>query len=689
MNRLLQRVWVVVLLSLFTSGVLHAQATQQPPQTFLFDRSVSIDEFTGTWCGYCPFGAYALDSMMERMGNRLVVCSFHDQDEVSIQPVHDTLAKDRALDGWPEASIDGGDKQGTGITWNTSHPWYMQARNDSSVRTPVDMKIVNLKYDDGGHSVDFDLEITPVLKINAPLHVNSMRLLSEDSQWVYYTRAVVTEDGLHYSQHLYIDGNTSNATDLPDFIHYNVVRKIGGKVLGDKFNLGTKGDVTSYPIRRHYHIPITASWDPSKLRIKAELGVRTSKANYRGAIQYNAAQSDYLSKYTTEMPKQAAVLLPSPGDILTADSTNDIIWTTNGAGNPVKLEYQVSGTTTWKEIIASTTASPYHWKPAADAYDADLKIRVTDLTTNLSGTSGEFHLEAPTPALITIVDPSPGVEVMAGSTTRIKFNISGPVAAKRRIDFSKDGGVTWDSLADASSLKSLNEGGFKNYYYDWKVPTETTDKAAIRVIDANGAYGKSNFVISIKKGTLSVVVQGVSNGAIYVDQPVTFNYNWKDGAPADTVTFSVSVNGTTWAKLNTLANGETSVSYTPKAAYVGKKMYFRLEYNGGNVDEGPYDVLEADGVEMPGTPMSYMLEQNYPNPFNPTTQVRYGVQEHSTVFFTVHDLLGREVMRTLAETKEAGSYLQTFDCSQLASGTYIYKLHAGEHILTGKMTLNK
>jgi len=84
------------------------------------------------------------------------------------------------------------------------------------------------------------------------------------------------------------------------------------------------------------------------------------------------------------------------------------------------------------------------------------------------------------------------------------------------------------------------------------------------------------------------------------------------------------------------------------------------------------------------------MEQNYPNPFNPTTSIKFGLPSESTVNLIIYDILGREVMSVInGESMVAGVYTVTFDASALASGTYIYKITAGNFQVSKKMLLMK
>lgn len=104
----------------------------------------------------------------------------------------------------------------------------------------------------------------------------------------------------------------------------------------------------------------------------------------------------------------------------------------------------------------------------------------------------------------------------------------------------------------------------------------------------------------------------------------------------------------------------------------------------GKLNYVPTSIGEGD--EIPTYPI---LHQNYPNPFNPSTVIGYELPESAHVRLSVYDLLGREVAVLVNEITPAGQYQAVFNGQNLSSGIYVYRLHSGEHLLTGKMLLMK
>lgn len=88
-------------------------------------------------------------------------------------------------------------------------------------------------------------------------------------------------------------------------------------------------------------------------------------------------------------------------------------------------------------------------------------------------------------------------------------------------------------------------------------------------------------------------------------------------------------------------------------------------------------------------PNAYALSQNYPNPFNPETNLKFQIPKAGFVKLAVYDILGKEVAALVENQLTAGTYSVNFNASSLPSGTYFYRINAGEFIETRKMILIK
>ncbi len=88
-------------------------------------------------------------------------------------------------------------------------------------------------------------------------------------------------------------------------------------------------------------------------------------------------------------------------------------------------------------------------------------------------------------------------------------------------------------------------------------------------------------------------------------------------------------------------------------------------------------------------PTEYRLYDNFPNPFNPQTAISYFIPAAGKVKLRVFDILGNEVSKLVDEYKPAGIHSVIFTAAGIPSGTYIYKLEAGDFSESRKMMLVK
>ena len=100
-------------------------------------------------------------------------------------------------------------------------------------------------------------------------------------------------------------------------------------------------------------------------------------------------------------------------------------------------------------------------------------------------------------------------------------------------------------------------------------------------------------------------------------------------------------------------------------------------------------IITGSGNNVSEVPRQFQLYQNYPNPFNPVTTIKYDIVKNVNVKIVVYDVLGREVKTLVNEFKKSGSYSIQMDATQLSSGTYFYKIEAGEFVNVKKMMVIK
>ncbi len=209
-------------------------------------------------------------------------------------------------------------------------------------------------------------------------------------------------------------------------------------------------------------------------------------------------------------------------------------------------------------------------------------------------------------------------------------------------------------------------------------------------IDIDGDTRSATFpYMGADEGSTTIPVELTSFSASYSNGIVTLK--WTTATETNNQGFEIQrkSSGDFVAIGQVSGNGTTtqiqSYSYTDNE--VGNGTYsYRLKQIDFDGTFSYSNTIEVDAT----TPLQFELSQNYPNPFNPATIINYQTAAPVNVSLTVFNMLGEEVAVLINnQFMEAGQHSVKFDGSNLASGTYIYRLTAGDFVQTKKMMLTK
>jgi hypothetical protein len=88
-------------------------------------------------------------------------------------------------------------------------------------------------------------------------------------------------------------------------------------------------------------------------------------------------------------------------------------------------------------------------------------------------------------------------------------------------------------------------------------------------------------------------------------------------------------------------------------------------------------------------PNDFALAQSYPNPFNASTTIQYSLPTACHVNLEIYDLMGNRVTTLLNGMEAAGFHQILWQAGEFASGTYLYRIQAGDYVMVKKTTLIK
>ncbi|AUC83373.1 Omp28-related outer membrane protein [Lacinutrix sp. Bg11-31] len=169
---------------------------------------VMVEDYTGTWCGYCPRLATALDDTVAQNANVIPV-AIHDDNEM-LFPYANQMESTFGVNGFPTGKVN------RTITWNesTSQP-ISYLSNRQNMGLAINSSI-------NGNT------ITAEVKVHYDLKVGSANRI------VIY----LLENGLVYNQVNYYNGDSSSpwyqaGNPIVGFVHNHTAREVFTDVFGD------------------------------------------------------------------------------------------------------------------------------------------------------------------------------------------------------------------------------------------------------------------------------------------------------------------------------------------------------------------------------------------------------------------------------------------------------------------------
>ena len=416
-----------------------------------YQRNVFVEEFTGTWCGYCPRGAWYMDSLEANMPDNAVLIAWHNNDQMKIANGEPVMAANWGITSYPNMLVNRYDYKGGIGDWADLDPSnpdqiYPMVIQPSAQSTPLlNFQITNISYAPTTKTVAFDLLVSP----NAPGQIPT-----EDTA-EYRTVVVLTEDSVIYDQTNY--GLRGLPDPIKKFRHDNVGRMVSGDVLGNKFNMLTATPNAQYPVKIHYSMKITSTiFKPAKMRIKTMVEtVAPAGAPPQAHIVRNAAQSNYITSYPTPKPGTITITKPAAGDVLTGGTTGqEIAFTASTEVTSSKtFSFSPDNGSTWTPIgtISSNATSYFGWDVPNTATTQGL-IKIVD-GNGATATSGVFTIKAVanvgsiSNAKISGLDNANPPNIASNKATTITWTTNGgDVGANLIVEYSVDNTITWHAV---------------------------------------------------------------------------------------------------------------------------------------------------------------------------------------------------------------------------------------------------
>ena len=193
-------------------------------------RNVFLEEITGTWCGWCPYGADIIRQMVQKYPDNLVVVSYHNGNNEPMKiPEGVNMINFLGGSSYPSAAVDRIKYPGVASLFINRDKWedaYLLRVQEGS---PVGITLRNYSYNASTKQVEFDADVFFHQALKTPIRLNVM----------------VTESGLNYAQSKYQPNEL-----LYPYFHNHVVKQILpdylGTVISDGALVSSQSTVTKH-----------------------------------------------------------------------------------------------------------------------------------------------------------------------------------------------------------------------------------------------------------------------------------------------------------------------------------------------------------------------------------------------------------------------------------------------------------
>ena len=252
------------------------------------------------------------------------------------------------------------------------------------------------------------------------------------------------------------------------------------------------------------------------------------------------------------------VTSPNGGENLTGCSSQNITWTSYGAGNgPWRVEYSNNNGVNWNILTSSTTSTSYTWSPVPNIPSSQNLIRVTKTSDPLVTDKSNNPFTIQQSISIVVNTPNGGEDWQVGDGSKtISWAWSG-TSNYYNIYHSLDSGSTWSTIA---SNQYITNGQFA-----WTVPNNPTTNALIRVEDRNNTcrVDESDAVFTISPPQPRITVTSPNGGNVfYVGS--AYNITWSSAyLSSNFVKIDYSTNnGDTWTTIFASTANDGSESWS-------------------------------------------------------------------------------------------------------------------------------
>lgn len=344
-----------------------------------FEKTVLLEEFTGTWCGWCPDGFVILEELLESYDNLIGVC-LHGFDIMATAETEEVATAFETF--YPGGSVDRYKLTSEGVILDRVN-WESGVIQRSNMAVPVDVDFTQSYNNDTREIVidataQFSQEMTEDFRFNCYVVENN---IDEDSP--SYDQSNYYSQNGNYPNHPYYN----EPEIMTDFVHNHVVRDMLGGAWGAEGSIpGTVVDGETYTHQFTYTLPESFN----EQQISLVVVVQEYNQEYSNREIHNAKEQ--------KLNEGSIALFTEGGTLIEEGETIQVDGHPADTEFGVKLSVQnIASTTTTigveKEIITEVAGTTNSFCWAGTCYGNDVMFSSSNAVMGPDSVSTEFRAD--------------------------------------------------------------------------------------------------------------------------------------------------------------------------------------------------------------------------------------------------------------------------------------------------------
>jgi len=198
-------------------------------------RKVLLEEFTGTWCGWCPYGADIIKQILTER-NDVVVLAYHDSDPMSTSDGNQLI--NIMQPAYPQAAIDRIHFSGQDKIPISRGFWSSRCAERAQI-IPTFSILLEAGYNSSTRNVNLNVNLKTLADLSGTYRIN----------------VVISEDSLNYTQKIY----EKPYDEISPYYHMHVVREMITGTFGEVLNASPLVNNTS--IQKNYNFSLNSNYN--------------------------------------------------------------------------------------------------------------------------------------------------------------------------------------------------------------------------------------------------------------------------------------------------------------------------------------------------------------------------------------------------------------------------------------------